>query len=84
MIKPSFLIKPPLYVALALLAPLTTTTAQQKTPLAPLAPLTLQPSALAQNNYRSIVRIEAATQVPDYREPWKAGRFSGGIGTGAR
>lgn len=32
--------------------------------------------------YNSIVRIEAATQVADYREPWKAGRFSGGIGTG--
>lgn len=35
-----------------------------------------------ENIYRSIVRIEAATQVPSYREPWKAGGFSGGIGTG--
>ena len=32
--------------------------------------------------YKSIVRIEAATQVPDYKEPWKAGGFSGGRGTG--
>lgn len=36
----------------------------------------------AKSIYGSIVRIEAATQVPNYREPWKAGRFSGGIGTG--
>ncbi|MGJ8678394.1 MAG: trypsin-like peptidase domain-containing protein [Akkermansiaceae bacterium] len=35
-----------------------------------------------QNIYESIVRVEAATQVPDYKEPWKAGGFSGGIGTG--
>jgi len=47
----------------------------------PLAPLLAQP-APPQSIYNSIVRIEAATQVPDYREPWKAGRFSGGIGTG--
>lgn len=32
--------------------------------------------------YRSVVRIEAATQVPDYETPWNSGRFSGGIGTG--
>lgn len=32
--------------------------------------------------YRSIVRIESATQAPSYSEPWKAGNFSGGIGTG--
>ncbi|MFK7909581.1 MAG: trypsin-like peptidase domain-containing protein [Akkermansiaceae bacterium] len=38
--------------------------------------------AQAQTIYSSIVRIEAATQVPNYREPWKAGQFSGGIGTG--
>ena len=58
--------------------------AQQKQPLAPLAPLTApdQAAPSAQGIYSSIVRIEAATQVPNYREPWKAGRFSGGIGTG--
>lgn len=32
--------------------------------------------------YRSVLRIEAATQTPDYATPWNAGRFSGGIGTG--
>ena len=32
--------------------------------------------------YRSVVRIEAATQVPDYKTPWNSGRFSGGTGTG--
>ncbi len=32
--------------------------------------------------YRSVLRIEVATQNPDYRTPWNSGRFSGGIGTG--
>ncbi len=32
--------------------------------------------------YKSVLRIEVATQNPDYRTPWNAGRFSGGIGTG--
>ena len=32
--------------------------------------------------YRSVVRIESATQVPDYETPWNTGRFSGGTGTG--
>jgi S1-C subfamily serine protease len=32
--------------------------------------------------YRSVLRIEAATQVPDYETPWNSGRFGGGIGTG--
>ncbi|HSP42873.1 MAG TPA: trypsin-like peptidase domain-containing protein [Luteolibacter sp.] len=32
--------------------------------------------------YRSVLRIEAATQIPDYETPWNSGRFSGGIGTG--
>lgn len=59
--------------------------AQQQPKLA--APLPPVPADTPANNpaqqiYGSIVRIEAATQVPDYREPWKAGRFSGGIGTG--
>jgi len=39
---------------------------------------TAQPSDV----YRSVVRIEAATQVPDYSSPWSAGNFSRGIGTG--
>ncbi|NNC89651.1 MAG: trypsin-like serine protease [Akkermansiaceae bacterium] len=32
--------------------------------------------------YRSVVRVEVATQVADYRTPWNSGRFSGGTGTG--
>ncbi|MFT7171867.1 MAG: S1-C subfamily serine protease [Paracoccaceae bacterium] len=32
--------------------------------------------------YDSVVKIEVATQVPDYRTPWNSGRFSGGTGTG--
>lgn len=32
--------------------------------------------------YKSVVRVEVATQVPDYQTPWNSGRFSGGIGTG--
>lgn len=44
------------------------------------------PQATAQNGssslYRSVLRIEVATQAPDYQTPWNSGRFSGGIGTG--
>lgn len=32
--------------------------------------------------YRSVLRIETATQVSDYETPWNSGRFGGGIGTG--
>lgn len=32
--------------------------------------------------YKSVLRIEVATQTPDYGTPWNSGRFSGGIGTG--
>ena len=69
-------------IALSLLTPFQRSMAEQSaaSPLSPLAPL--QTQAVDQNIYESIVRIEAATQVPNYKEPWKAGRFSGGIGTG--
>jgi S1-C subfamily serine protease len=40
------------------------------------------PAPSAQEMYRSVVRIEVATQTPNYATPWNAGRFSGGIGTG--
>ncbi len=39
-------------------------------------------ASLPHEAYSSVVRIEVATQVPNYSEPWKAGRFSGGIGSG--
>lgn len=31
--------------------------------------------------YHSVLRVEVATQVPDYETPWNAGRFSSCIGT---
>jgi len=46
----------------------------------------LTASLSAQNGssklYRSVLRIEVATQTPDYETPWNSGRFGGGIGTG--
>lgn len=39
-------------------------------------------SVNAADIYKSVVRIETASQVPDYKTPWNAGRFSGGTGTG--
>ncbi len=46
--------------------------------------LVCAPALIAQPSdvYRSVLRIEAATQVPDYETPWNSGRFSGGTGTG--
>ncbi|MGC6426219.1 MAG: trypsin-like peptidase domain-containing protein [Akkermansiaceae bacterium] len=41
-----------------------------------------QPAAKTYSVYDSVVRIEVATQTPDYRTPWNTGRFAGGIGTG--
>lgn len=48
--------------------------------LAPVLPA--QTPSLPSDVYKSVVRIEVATQVPDYQTPWNSGRFSGGIGTG--
>lgn len=44
--------------------------------------LDTQPTAKTYSTYDSVVRIEVATQSPDYRTPWNTGRFSSGIGTG--
>ena len=44
--------------------------------------LPANPLAPAPTLYDSVVKIEVATQVPDYRTPWNSGRFSGGTGTG--
>jgi S1-C subfamily serine protease len=46
--------------------------------LKPLGPVTEPKPTI----YDSVVKIEVATQVPDYRTPWNSGRFSGGTGTG--
>ena len=48
--------------------------------LASAAALAAQPAP--SDVYRSVLRIEVATQIPDYDTPWNSGRFSGGIGTG--
>ena len=44
--------------------------------------LLAQTASLPSAVYKSVLRIEVATQVPDYQTPWNSGRFSGGIGTG--
>ena len=44
--------------------------------------LVAQTPSLPSDVYKSVLRIEVATQVPDYLTPWNSGRFSGGIGTG--
>jgi S1-C subfamily serine protease len=38
--------------------------------------------AATEDAYLSVMKIEVATQEPDYETPWNSGRFSGGIGTG--
>ena len=58
--------------------------AQLKEP-APANPASPTPTEAAKPKftiYDSVVKIEVATQVPDYRTPWNSGRFSGGTGTG--
>ena len=57
--------------------------AQQAAPAsAPANEKAAEPALDGAGIYRSVVRIEVATQVPDYNIPWNSGRFSGGIGTG--
>ncbi|KAB2638324.1 MAG: serine protease [Verrucomicrobia bacterium] len=53
-----------------------------------LLPLALAGAALAADKpplasdvYKSVLRIEVATQTPDYHTPWNAGHFSGAIGS---
>jgi S1-C subfamily serine protease len=41
-----------------------------------------QNKSLPSDVYKSVLRIEVATQVPDYETPWNSGRFGGGIGSG--
>ncbi|YCM44074.1 trypsin-like peptidase domain-containing protein [Verrucomicrobiaceae bacterium 227] len=41
-----------------------------------------KPLAPKPSLYDSVVKIEIATQTPDYRTPWNSGRFQGGHGTG--
>ena len=48
----------------------------------PASLLFAQAPPLPSTVYKSVLRIESATQVPDYTTPWNAGAFGGGIGTG--
>ncbi len=50
--------------------------------LLPLLSVVSASGAAPSDIYKSVLRIEVATQSPDYRAPWNAGRFGGGIGTG--
>ncbi|MEO0018554.1 MAG: hypothetical protein RLZZ522_1837 [Verrucomicrobiota bacterium] len=50
--------------------------------LLPLLTVVSANAAAPSDIYKSVLRIEVATQSPDYRAPWNAGRFGGGIGTG--
>jgi S1-C subfamily serine protease len=50
--------------------------------LFPAVALVAQPKSLPSDVYKSVLRIEVASQVPDYQTPWNSGRFGGGIGTG--
>ena len=48
-------------------------------------PSSAEPSGItdkASDIYKSVVRIEAATQTPNYATPWNSGKFGGGTGTG--
>lgn len=77
-----------LFLPSACLAQLLSTTPVEDSPAAPPAEIietgsTAEVSPLSNTEiYSSVVRIECATQVYDYKQPWAAGRFGGGIGTG--
>lgn len=60
---------------------LTPVLAQLALPAETTAPQKTKPAAHA-TLFDSVLRIEVATQNPDYRTPWNAGGFSGGNGTG--
>lgn len=45
-------------------------------------PAALPTVTKASDIYKSVVRIEASTQTPNYRIPWNSGKFGGGTGTG--
>ncbi|MFC5051776.1 trypsin-like peptidase domain-containing protein [Rubritalea spongiae] len=68
--------------SLAILTLCSTLNAEQAVQL-PLSPTESAAIAPALSDiYKSVVRIEVASQIPDYKTPWNAGRFSGGTGTG--
>lgn len=74
----------PIILSSTLLLASTATNLAQTTP--PKAPAATPPSGTENLNkasiYKSIVKIEVATQTADYKTPWNSGRFGGGTGTG--
>ena len=78
----------PLALALLLAGAITPLSAQDAAteeaptppPSAPAAPA--GPPNTARSLYDAIVKIECASLVPDYKQPWNGGRESGGTGTG--
>ena len=60
------------------LSPLWAQLAPQAEPVVATPAKPIQPATL----FDSVLRIEVATQNPDYRTPWNAGGFGGGTGTG--
>lgn len=72
------MIRLPLLCALSLCA---TTLLNAQEPAPAIDPTAIE-APLPGAFYDSVVRIEVNTQVPDYKTPWQAGRFGGGIGTG--
>ncbi len=65
---------------LSLVAPMLRAKEPTATPV--VAKTLAAPPSAPSDIYKSVLRIEVATQVPDYETPWNSGRFSGGIGTG--
>ena len=68
-------------IALLGLLSLTPLWAQLAPPADPVLATPAEPMQSA-TLFDSVLRIEVATQNPDYRSPWNAGGFGGGTGTG--
>ncbi|MGJ8657287.1 MAG: trypsin-like peptidase domain-containing protein [Akkermansiaceae bacterium] len=59
-----------------------TSSALAQTQVSPLPPQDLPQIPKSSDIYKSVVRIEVATQTPSYSAPWNSGKFGGGTGTG--
>jgi len=73
-----------IYAASSVLLGTTAVSIAQATPApAPtLPPITATTGIDKTSIYKSIVKIEVATQTANYKTPWNSGRFGGGTGTG--
>ncbi len=72
----------PSLICLALCGSLTQSNAQALDSPSPAQPADAPTEVKLSDIYKSVVRIEVATQTPSYRTPWNSGKFSGGTGTG--